>query len=79
VSDRVWLKHPEHGGYFECPAEAVAEWRKLGWEPADDMPPEPNPTVAEYVAPSAAVAQPTNELPEQTTASRRGASKTKES
>lgn len=84
MNDRVWLKHSEHGGHFLCPADAVAEWQKLGWEPTDEAPAEFNPTTAEYVAPGR-VAEPavrdasSDETPEQTTASRRGASKSKES
>jgi hypothetical protein len=43
---RIWLQHGEHGGYFECPVDAVPEFALLGWEPSD-APPEFNPVTAE--------------------------------
>jgi hypothetical protein len=49
ADERIWLRHPETGGYFHCPAEAVEHWTELGYEPSD-APPEVNPVVAERVA-----------------------------
>lgn len=52
VDERVWLRHPGHGGYFHCPEGAVEAWTdpELGWQVADGPPPEDNPVVAELVA-----------------------------
>lgn len=44
--ERVWLTHPEAGGFFHCPAGAVDEWLKKGWQPSDP-PEEVNPVTAE--------------------------------
>lgn len=70
VDDRVWLQHPGTGGYFHCPAGAVADWTspELGWQVADAPPAEgPNPVVAERVAAEAeqraAAAAASNEAP----------------
>jgi hypothetical protein len=46
---RQWLRHPETGGYFHCPAEAVDAWKGRGWEESDP-PAEPNAAIAEQVA-----------------------------
>ena len=49
--ERVWLTHPEHGGYFHCPAAAVEIWTgDLGWVIAEGPPEEPNPVIAESLA-----------------------------
>jgi hypothetical protein len=32
MADRVRLRHPETGGVWDCPADAVAGWEELGWE-----------------------------------------------
>lgn len=34
----TWLKHNEHGGYWQCPDAVVEAFRVRGWEPSD--PPE---------------------------------------
>lgn len=47
--DRVWLRHPETKGHFECPAAAVDDWIAMGWE-RSDPPEEPNPVIAEHLA-----------------------------
>lgn len=39
AGERVWLRHEEHGGRAQFPAEAVALWQQKGWQPSD--PPEP--------------------------------------
>lgn len=49
--ERVWLTHPETGGWFHAPAGAVDAWTELGWQVAEEPPPEPNPVLAEYVPP----------------------------
>jgi hypothetical protein len=46
----VWLKHPDTGGYFRCPAAAVEDWLANGWEVADEPPAESNPVTAENLA-----------------------------
>ena len=48
--DFVWLKHPNTGGHFRCPAAAVDDWLDRGWEVADEPPAEPNPVAAEHLA-----------------------------
>lgn len=50
--ERVWLQHPEHGGYFACPAGAVEVWTspEMGWQLADNEPEEHNPVIAENLA-----------------------------
>jgi hypothetical protein len=50
MTDFVWLKHKEHGGYFNSPANAVDDMAELGWEPSDPPPPQVEATVAEQVA-----------------------------
>lgn len=50
TDERVWLTHTGHGGYFECPVEAVDAWRGLGWEPAEAPPEDDNPVIAEHLA-----------------------------
>jgi hypothetical protein len=50
MSDFVWLKHKEHGGYFHSPADAVGDMADLGWEPSDPPPPQIEATVAEQLA-----------------------------
>jgi len=55
--ERVWLTHPEHGGSFHCPAEAVEAWAEMGWEPAESPPEEHNPVIAENLAARAAEEQ----------------------
>lgn len=49
MSDFTWLRHAEHGGYFNCPNAAVADMTELGWEPSD-APVEVNPAVVEQLA-----------------------------
>jgi hypothetical protein len=62
MSGRVWLRHvglegeDGHGGAFECPEEAVADWQAMGWEPGDP-PEEHNPVVAENLAAQLAEAE----------------------
>jgi hypothetical protein len=48
--ERVWLTHPEHGGYFHAPAGAVEVWVDMGWVVADTGPEEHNPVIAEQLA-----------------------------
>jgi len=48
--ERQWLRHGEHGGYFHCPTDAVADYVDLGWEPVDEGPVEISPVVAENLA-----------------------------
>jgi len=50
ADERQWLRHGEHGGYFHCPAEAVADYVDLGWKAVDDGPVEISPVVAENLA-----------------------------
>lgn len=57
MSDRVWLRHPDTGGAFHCPAGAVPAWLELGWAPGDP-PEETNPVVAELLAAQQAAASP---------------------
>lgn len=45
----TWVKHPDTGGHWQCPNEALDEMKALGWEPCD-APPEPNPAIAERLA-----------------------------
>ena len=45
----TWTQHRTTGGCFRCPNEALAEMRKLGWEPSE-APREPNPAVDERLA-----------------------------
>lgn len=49
MDKRVWLTHPETGGNFHCPAEAVEAWQAMGWVPGE-APVEVNPAVAERIA-----------------------------
>lgn len=57
--DFVWLVHPDTSGYFRCPAGAVDDWTRMGWEPSDP-PTEFNPATAEQPAqqPPAAIETP---------------------
>lgn len=48
-TSRQWLRHPDTGGYFNCPLEAVDAWKGKGWEESDP-PVEPNAAIAEQVA-----------------------------
>ena len=70
----TWLKHAEHGGYFECPDAAVDDWREMGWELSDPPPAAPNPAVAEQLAWRAELAAEA-EKSKPTKAARRGESK----
>ena len=57
----VWVKHRDHGGYWQCPDEAVDAYKDLGWE-LSDPPEEVNPVIAErlaWEAQQAAQAEPT--------------------
>lgn len=45
----TWVKHREHGGYWQCPDGVLDEMAKVGWEPSD-APEPPNPAVAERIA-----------------------------
>lgn len=47
VADKQWLRHPETGGYFHCPGDAVDGWKSRGWEEAEP-PQETNPAVVEW-------------------------------
>jgi hypothetical protein len=47
----VWLRHAEHGGVAQFPAEAVEAWSVKGWEPCD-APVDPDPALIEYVPPT---------------------------
>lgn len=49
MDDRIWLRHPEHGGYFHCPVDAVQDWKGLGWQESDPPPPPVSPVVAERI------------------------------
>jgi hypothetical protein len=44
MDEFVWLRHPETGGHFRCPPDAVEAWTARGWEPAEQPPPEPDKT-----------------------------------
>jgi hypothetical protein len=58
-SSRQWLRHPETGGYFNCPTEAIDVWKAKGWEESDP-PEELNPAIAErnaFLAQQAASAE----------------------
>ena len=45
----TWTRHVEHGGYFRCPDDALAEMAERGWAPSE--PPEPpNPATDEQLA-----------------------------
>lgn len=48
----TWVRHREHGGYWQCPDGALDAMAELGWEVVDPatVPPEPNPAVAERIA-----------------------------
>ncbi len=65
--ERQWLRHGEHGGYFHCPTDAVADYADLGWQPVDEGPVEISPVVAELLAAQqaarAAARQPALEAP----------------
>jgi hypothetical protein len=50
MTDRIWLYNATTGGYFHAPADAANEWAGLGWEPAEQPPPEHNPATAEREA-----------------------------
>lgn len=50
MDDFVWLKHPDTGGHFRCPAAAVDDWLANGWQVAGEPPAEPNPVAAEHLA-----------------------------
>lgn len=47
---RRWLTHPQTGGHFHCPDDAVDAWRDMGWQPAEAPPGPPSPAVAENLA-----------------------------
>lgn len=67
--ERAWLRHSEHLGYFHCPADAVEEFQKLGWEPSGP-PEEHNPVTAErtaWIAEQAAAAAKTESKPSKNT------------
>lgn len=34
MAERVLLRHPKHGGTWECPAAAVDAWIAIGWRRA---------------------------------------------
>lgn len=59
ADERVWLRNPETGGHFHCPADAVAEWTTpdMGWVRAEEPPEEHNPVVAEALAQRRALAE----------------------
>ena len=38
-NDMVWMRHEAHGGRAQFPADALEQWRALGWVPSD--PPAP--------------------------------------
>lgn len=48
----TWVRHAEHGGYWQCPTDALDAMADLGWQPVDpsEVPPEPDPAVAERIA-----------------------------
>lgn len=50
MDERIWLHHPDTGGWFHCPADAVATFTALGWEISETAPEQPNPVVAERIA-----------------------------
>lgn len=69
----TWLQH-DHGGYFDCPDGAVADWEAIGWVRCD-TPPEPvSPVVAENLAAQQEAAQVAATPAESTTKPQRGAS-----
>lgn len=49
---QTWVRHRDHGGFWQCPDGALEAMAELGWEVVDPalVPPEPNPAVAERVA-----------------------------
>ncbi len=76
MDERIWLRHKESGGYFNCPAGTADTFKALGWEPAGGPPPEPDPVVAERIAhePQTRVAPPAaGEQIDTSTTPRRGA------
>lgn len=59
--ERVWLRHEEHGGRAQFPAEVVELWQQKGWQPSDPPPVESPfnaPEPADVVEPA-----PTTSLP----------------
>lgn len=61
----VWMRHSDHGGYWQCPTPAIAYWTPRGWVPSDP-PPEIDPTRAHVV--DAFAAEPSRETPDPTPA-----------
>lgn len=47
MTERVWLRNPETGGAFHCPADAADSWRARGWVDGEE-PQQVNPAVAEW-------------------------------
>lgn len=68
----VWLHNAETGGYWECPAPVVDDWRSRGWVPSDPPPPAPDPAVAEALAWRAQQAAAASADTKPTKAARRG-------
>lgn len=56
ADERVWLLHPDTGGYFECPVGAIEHWTEMGFKPSDP-PPVVNPAVVEMLAAQQAMAE----------------------
>jgi hypothetical protein len=50
VVERQWVRHREHGGYFQCPVDVLDDMAAKGWEPSEAPPPPVNPAVAEQLA-----------------------------
>jgi len=62
--ERQWLRHSEHGGYFHCPKDAVADYADLGWKPVDEGPVEISPVVAELLAAQEAARATAQQVPQ---------------
>lgn len=53
MSELIWLRHNEHGGAAQFPADVADLWALKGWEPCE-APIDADPAMAEHVAPSLA-------------------------
>lgn len=53
MTDKQWLHHPETGGNFHCPTDAVESWKASGWVDGEE-PQKINPAIAEWVGHPAA-------------------------
>lgn len=49
MDDFVWMRHPETGGLWQCPVDAIEHWLARGWVPAEGPPEEPDATKDPHV------------------------------